>query len=245
MKALILNGSPKKSGGTSGFLCKTMRVMLAGCEVRRASLRQKSGWADILRQMVGIDALVIAAPLYVDGIPSHVLEFLQMAESFCKENGCRFTLYAVSNNGFIEGAHNKSHLKMYECWCAHAGIRWGGGVGIGGGEMFHCLALCYPLVFAALTAVNLVRYAHGAPPALSDWSALARNIGIYAFFTCGIFYCMARLATSVRNLRQTKNRFTRVSVPAFLFVPMVDIFMTLTALFNGKNIFALLKKDSD
>lgn len=152
-------------------------------------------------------------------------------------------MYAISNNGFIEGAHNRSHLKMYECWCRRTRLTWGGGVGIGGGEMFHFLAVYYPIVFAVQIAINLIKYTTGTAVLLSGWLPLIENIGIYLFFNCGIFYCMARLSANIRNRRQTPNRYTRVMVPAFLFIPMADIFMTVTALFNGKIIFTLLKKD--
>lgn len=244
MKVLILNGSPKRKGGTSKFLGRMAGLLLAGCEVQYASLRTKAGYPDILRQLKNIDALILAAPLYVDGIPSHVLEFLQQAEGFCLENGCHFHVYAISNNGFIEGIHNKSHLRMVECWCRRAGLVWGGGVGIGGGEMFHCLAVYYPIAFAVLIAVNLIKYAMGTAITGSAWLPLAENIGIYLFFNCGVFYCMARLSLGVRKLRRMENRYTRVMVPAFLFIPMADIFMTVAALCNGKNIFTLLKKDT-
>lgn len=245
MKILILNGSPKKKSSTSKFLGKIAGALLIGCRIQYASLRQKSEYPRILQQLKGIDALILAAPLYVDGIPSHVLEFLQQAEEFCIKNGCNFLVYAISNNGFIEGTHNKSHLRMYECWCRRTGLTWGGGVGIGGGEMFHCLAVYYPIAFAVLIAVNLIqRYAMGTTAAFSTWQPLIENIGIYLFFNCGIFYCMARLSINVRKSRQMKNLYTRVMVPAFLFIPMADIFMTISALFNGKIIFTLLKKDT-
>ena len=53
---------------------------------------------------------------------------------------------------------------------------------------------------------------------------------------------MICLSANVRKLRKTRNRYTRVIVPSFLFVPIADIFMIFIALFNGKNIFPLLKK---
>ncbi len=243
MRALILNGSPKRKSSASKLLGRILGLQLTGVDVSHASLRAESEYPKILQQLREIDLLVIAAPLYVDGIPSHLLVFLQQAERFCRQNGCRFTLYAVSNNGFIEGSHNRTHLKMYECWCRRAGVTWGGGLGVGGGEMFHCLAVYYPLVFAALIAVNLVKYALGSPAAPSDWLPLAENIGIYALFNCGVFYSVARLATGMRKLQKMKNRYTRVMIPAFLFIPMADLFMALSALCNGKNIFRLLKRD--
>lgn len=245
MKILIMNGSPKKKSSTSKFLGKMAGVLLTGCEIQYASLRAKSGYPKILQQLNDIDALILAVPLYVDGIPSHVLEFLLQAEEYCMKHSCHFFVYAISNNGFIEGTHNKSHLRMYECWCRRAGLIWGGGIGIGGGEMFHCLAVYYPIAFAVLIVVNLIRhYAMGAAITFSTWKPLIENIGIYLFFNCGIFYCMARLSVNVRKLQQMKNHYTRVMVPAFLFIPMADVFMTISALLNGKIIFTLLKKDT-
>lgn len=245
MKILILNGSPKKKSSTSKFLGKMAGVLLTGCKIQYASLRWESEYPEILQQLKDIDALILAAPLYVDGIPSHVLKFLLQAEEFCMKHSCHFFVYAISNNGFIEGTHNKSHLRMYECWCRRTGLIWGGGVGIGGGEMFHCLAAYYPIAFAVLIAVNLIRHcAMGTAITFSTWKPLMENIGIYLFFNCGIFYCMARLSINVRKLQQMKNYYTRVMVPAFLFIPMADVFMTISALFNGKIIFTLFKKDT-
>ena len=244
MKALIINGSPKQKSSTSQFLGRLMGCLLVRCQVQYASIRTKNEYPMILEQLKEIDALILTVPLYVDGIPSHVLEFLQEAEKFCLENNCRFTMYVISNNGFIEGAHNKVHLKMYECWCRHAGITWGGGVGIGGGEMFHVITVYFPIVFAVMTVINFIKYGTGTQPELSHWIPLMENMAIYLFFICGVLYCMMRLSVCARKLKTTKNRYTRVMVPSFLFVIMADIFMVITALFNGKIIFFLLKKDT-
>ena len=240
---LILNGSPKKKSSTSHFLSKVMGLFLAGCNVRYASLRLPGGYPAILKQLEDIDALILAVPLYVDGIPSHVLEFMQQAERFCAEHGCRFSLYVISNNGFIEGTHNKVHLKMYECWCRQAHITWGGGIGIGGGEMLSVLSVYFPAVFAVIFILNLIKYIAGISPSFSDWTPLFLNLAIYLFFNSGAIYCMIRLSAGIRRLSTVKNRYTRVMVPSFLFVPMADIFMALTALFQGKIIFSLLKED--
>lgn len=243
MTVLILNGSPKKKNSASGLLGRLTGLLLAGCRVRYASLGAKGERPRLLAQLKEIDALILAAPLYVDGIPSHVLEFLQEAEQYCLENGCRFSVYAISNNGFIEGIHNRSCLKMYQCWCRRAGLAWGGGIGVGGGEMFRCLALWYPAVLALLAAKNLAGRAMGAEISASAWMPLVKNAGIYLLLNGGVFYCILRLAAGVRRLRPAGTRYTRVMVPAFLFIPMADIFMVLEALLNGRFIFTLLKKD--
>ena len=73
MKVLILNGSPKKRSSTSKFLGRMVGLLLTGCNIQYASLRMKSEYPKIMQYLKDIDALILAAPLYVDGIPSHVL----------------------------------------------------------------------------------------------------------------------------------------------------------------------------
>lgn len=127
--------------------------------------------------------MLLTVPLYVDGIPSHVIAFLQEAEKFCMENSCHFSFYVISNHGFIEGIHNKVHLKMYECWCKRSCVTWGGGIGIGGGEMLHILSIIYPIVFAVMILINFIRYAMGTPVTCSDWMPCIKNLAIYLFFS--------------------------------------------------------------
>lgn len=52
MKALILNGSPKKKSSTSKFLGRMMGLLLTGHKVEYASLRLKSEYPQILQHDV-------------------------------------------------------------------------------------------------------------------------------------------------------------------------------------------------
>lgn len=101
----------------------------------------------------------------------------------------------------------------------------------------------FPFAFVIQILINLIKYITGTVPEFSDWIPLIYDISIYLFFNIGIIYCMICLSANVRKLRKTRNRYTRVIVPSFLFVPIADIFMIFIALFNGKNIFPLLKKE--
>ena len=56
-------------------------------------------------------------PLYVDGIPSHVMRFMEGLEVFCKEHSLHFSVYCIANNGFIEGKQNEPLMRAFE----HAG----------------------------------------------------------------------------------------------------------------------------
>ena len=244
MKVLILNGSPKKKGGASHFFANVFRLMLCGCITSYESLLSKNNYSRILEQLRNIDALIISAPLYVDAMPSHVLEFLTLAECYCKENDCRFTLYVISNNGFIEGYQNKVHLQMYQCWCERTSVKWGGGIGIGGGVMLHVLSIVYPIIFAVYILNIVLNLISGNEISGAMWLPLLQNVLIYLFLNSGMVYSMIRLSSHVRKKENTKNRFTRAMIPSLLFILVADIFMFLSSLFNGRFIFSLLKRDN-
>lgn len=79
------------------------------------------------------DNVVFCLPLYIDGVPSHVLGFMREMERFCRDNGLSLHVYAISNGGFIEGNQSRPLMRVLESFCARSGRRWGGGIGIGGG----------------------------------------------------------------------------------------------------------------
>jgi multimeric flavodoxin WrbA len=85
----------------------------------------------------GSDALVFVFPLYVDGIPSHLLRFLDESLHDIAEAASGATVYAVVNNGFFEGRQNAVALEIMRNFAARAGLRWGLGLGVGAGGMIH------------------------------------------------------------------------------------------------------------
>ena len=93
-----------------------------------------------MRQLAECDALVFAFPLYVDGIPSHLLNSLIQLETYLatiKEK--EIMVYSVVNCGFYEGHQNGLTIEMVQNWSLRAGLEWGQGVGIGAGGMLSML----------------------------------------------------------------------------------------------------------
>jgi multimeric flavodoxin WrbA len=75
-------------------------------EKSAGSITRGAGDAPFLRrELPKTDALVFAMPVYVDAVPSHVLELLQFIEAFARENSLGFKVHAICNCGFYEGAH--------------------------------------------------------------------------------------------------------------------------------------------
>ncbi len=88
-----------------------------------------------LEEFAQQDAAVFAFPLYVDGIPSHLVNCLCQLENYFKTHPSNLTVYAIVNCGFFEGNQNRYALEIMKNWCARCGLKWGQGVGIGGGGM--------------------------------------------------------------------------------------------------------------
>lgn len=241
MKVLILNASPKRRGGASKFFSKLLRPFLFGCQVKTLPLRGPGDYDAALETLPWAEAVVLSVPLYVDAAPSHVLPFLERAERACREKKLDFKLYALSNNGFVEGRQNELHLRLYEGWCRCAGVTWGGGLGIGGGVMLNWLCMLFPL-FVLLHTVEVVMMVQSGtltPLAVLDcYSGSLFDL----FFCAGLIWGLALMGRRVRKGICGVNRYTRVLMPSFLFLIGADIFMLLSALFHGTLPHKLFRK---
>jgi multimeric flavodoxin WrbA len=93
-----------------------------------------------LEQISECNALVFAFPLYVDGIPSHLLNCLYQMEAFFQSKPAgNLTVYSLVNCGFYEGQQASIALEIMKNWCEKAKLNWGQGIGIGGGGMLKIL----------------------------------------------------------------------------------------------------------
>ena len=133
MKIAVINGSPKKSDSASATLLKDLKT----CFPKEISfidydLRVSTISPEIIEEFNQFDALVFAFPLYVDGIPSHLLSCLCEIETYGIENKA-IHVYAIANCGFYEGKQNRNALHIMQNWCEKVGLIWGQGIGVGGG----------------------------------------------------------------------------------------------------------------
>jgi hypothetical protein len=247
MNILIINGSPKKRGGASAFFGNVLRCMLFPNIVTTKSVGISKNYQEIFDNLKNTDAVVFSVPLYIDSIPSHFIHFLKEIEQYCKNNKCRFMLYVISNSGFIEGHQNQAHLEQYKCWCERANITWGGGLGIGGGVMlnvFYKIMLLWTGIQIVIgIIINIISGNFIIYNAISSlMSGFINSIIIILFFYCGMLFFIFMLSWAIENKKSIKNKYTRVTLPSFIFIVVADIFMALKALFNGKLVFSLFKK---
>ncbi len=137
MKIALIDGSPKNSGSASGSILQDLRSFSEAETNTLYDYHFKGAvvGAEEVATLRECDVLIFAFPLYVDGIPSHLLRCLvQLEPSFAKVNK-EITVYVVANCGFYEGHQNSLAIAMMENWCTKAGLKWGQGIGIGAGGM--------------------------------------------------------------------------------------------------------------
>ncbi|MDR1015802.1 MAG: NAD(P)H-dependent oxidoreductase [Coriobacteriales bacterium] len=135
MKVALVNGSPKRQGSASGILVAALQDRLgptAECVVCHAATQ---GRDEALAAFAGCGALVFVFPLYVDGIPSHLLRLLDEMQGAIVGVAPDATVCCVVNNGFYEAHQNKVALEMMGSFCVRSGLRWGQGLGVGAGGM--------------------------------------------------------------------------------------------------------------
>lgn len=131
MNISIINGSPKSGKSTSGLLIKYLLQEMGECnaQVFKCTLQTTE-----LAKIACSDVLVLVFPLYVDSIPSQLLQLLIILEEL-KNLNHDMMVYCIVNNGFFEGTQNYVAIQQIKNWCAAADLNWGQGVGIGAGEM--------------------------------------------------------------------------------------------------------------
>lgn len=139
MKICMISGSPRKKGSNSMYILSQLKEMFDG--KNSITLFSSDIFVNKEHNMADAfdcDALIIAFPLYVDGIPSNLLEFMEQAESFFLDNSSKINhpvLNVIVNNGFYDARQNRIAIEMAFLWGKKLGLQRGSGLGVGAGEM--------------------------------------------------------------------------------------------------------------
>ena len=233
MKTVFINCSPKKRFCASAYFLFLQRLSVGGEKVSE-KLRVPADHARILEQLRDAQAVVFCVPLYVDGVPSHVLRFLEEMEKFCREGDLHLHVYCVANNGFIEGRQNEPLMQVFEHFCSRAGLTWGGGVGIGGGVMLNVTRILF-LVDIALLLVNIVLSAAetGNFFPKGAWASFGENALLLLYFNGGVLFYLNRMGSLIRRQAFAGKKYTRILIPSFVFILFADIFFIIISVIKG------------
>lgn len=99
-------------------------------------IEEDMDWNSVYRYLEDADAIVLAADVYLDSVPSGVLRFLEKVEQAViggESIGGRF--YAILYTELYEGEQTSVAMEVLKNFCVHANITWGRGLGIGGNKM--------------------------------------------------------------------------------------------------------------
>ena len=134
MKIALINASPKPGHSGSGNLMACLKEDFPkdSC-VKCFELHKKEIPAEALSELLSMDAWVVFTPLYVDALPSHLLNCLVQIENAKPTKKIR--VYGVINCGFYEGVQTETGFDVLKNFCTRCGFSFCGGMGIGGGGL--------------------------------------------------------------------------------------------------------------
>ncbi len=138
--ALLLVGSGRPPGAsTSEVLGRSLLAHLERAHVATATAfgRQAihpSGRRRLLEAIDAADLLVVAAPVYCDGLPSVLTSVL---ESLATEGLAGKQIAALINHGFPGPRHGETAAAMVEAFADRAGAAWVGGLVRAEGGVIH------------------------------------------------------------------------------------------------------------
>ena len=226
MKTVFINGSPKKKLSVSSYLLGIVRLLVKG-KVVKEQVRNSGDYERVLNSIVDADNVVFGLPLYVDGVPSHMLAFMKAMETFCIDKNIQLNVYVVSNGGFIEGSQNRALMQVFENFCKCCNFQWCGGVGIGGGVMLNVMRIMF-LVYAGLFVLNTITAGLNAA-----FPIFAEQLIVVVFFSLGAFLYCLRMGIAINKGSECGVKFTRILLPSFLFILAADIFFVIISIFQG------------
>ena len=233
MKTIFINCSPKKKFSASAYFISVQKLFVRG-EKANEVLKNKTDHERILASLEDGDNVVFALPLYIDCLPSHVIAFLKEMEEFCNKKQMKLSIYALANNGYIEGVQNAPLFQVLRNFCVRSNLTWGGGIGIGGGVMLNVMRIVF-YVQIGILFLNMVlsgtQTGNWFPmEAFMNFITQALTIG---FFNLGVFrysFCMGK---AISNSEICGEKYTRILIPSFVFILFADIFFVIISVFEG------------
>ena len=244
-KTVLINCSPKRKLSVSGFLMRCAGVLIRG-KKEYLHLRTPADHQPILQALKDAGKVVFVTPLYVDGVPSHMLPFMREMEDFCRENGLRMKVYVIANNGFIEGKQNEPLMQVMENFCARSGLEWCGGIGIGGGVMLNVERIMITVLFGLMLLNVLLNTVQGGN-VLDPVCSFGKSLLGLVILACGIIAFGIRLAVHINKGTDAGKKYTRIMLPSFVFIVFADVFFIIVSVLQGgifRGWFSRFKPDT-
>lgn len=241
MNILLLNASPKRITSASQYFLDLLRIQTIGCKTNMLKLSGPKIYSEVFNRFKSIDALVIAMPVYVDGVPSHILRFLEDAEQFLKENDSKFKVYVIANCGFYEGKQCRHLLNIMRTFCKTTDLTWGGGLGIGAGEMLSVLRISLIFAFMSLLlSAPFLLLTGGSFIGLGISSGI--SIAVFLILNLRLFFSLWKLQRAVRRGKIISDFYTGLTLcPRFIFIIVANMYMIVRSALCGISFWEMYK----
>jgi len=139
MKVALFVGSPRTRSNTRSILADLhVRLEARGGEVtildpNRGEEASEPFVQESIETLRHVDAIVIAAPVYLDLPPHRTLSwFHALLERREALGGSGPDVYAISHSGYFEPVHKAASLQALQQFARRMGWRWRGGLAFGG-----------------------------------------------------------------------------------------------------------------
>lgn len=127
---LILNGSPRAPRSNSKrYAALFMNRCKVQCEYQNIT---RTNHAALCEKMNEVSDVLLVFPLYADGLPVTLLDFLKTLETCPPER--KPVISVLINCGFFEHHQNDIAVRMVELFCRQNGYRFGSVLKIASGE---------------------------------------------------------------------------------------------------------------
>jgi len=137
MNISIINGSQKASESNTENILERLKSKINKTHVVNifnCGLKQLTD--EMYNKIISADVIIFMFPLFVHSIPSNTLKAMIELENILKHQRKNdLIIYTIVNNGFYEGKQNNIAFEIIKNWCDKTGVKFGGGIGQGAGEM--------------------------------------------------------------------------------------------------------------
>lgn len=145
MNIILLDGSPKVKDSASEFILKSLETKINLSDDDKIIIKwynaRNYNIDNLIDDINNSDCLVIAFPLYVDGIPSHLLRLFETIELLITNKNNKLKIYTIINSGFYESSQNHLAYEMTKIWSIKCGFDFAQSLCIGAGPMIKSFSM--------------------------------------------------------------------------------------------------------
>lgn len=124
----FINFSPRDKQSTTYYLGKQLNLQADSFHINEILAH------DDFESLDKYGVIILGSPVYVDGLPSKGLKFLESYADYLISNPQVKNVYGISCCGFPESHQTQYALKIMSHFAEAVAFKWQGGLGTGSGE---------------------------------------------------------------------------------------------------------------